>query len=263
MEIESLFLSDVHLGSRHSKTDRLLDFLTKLHKKSNPKRIVILGDFVDGWKLQRSWYWNNESTLIIRKLFSCIEEGTEIIYVAGNHDEFLRQFCEEHRAVFGNIRITNEDCFVTKDGRRLLLTHGDQFDKVVRYAKWLSILGMIGYELLLHANSIVNRIRRWFKLPYWSLSKKIRREVKQAVSYLSDFEHCLSDYAKTRGYDGVICGHIHHQEAKKINGIEYYNTGDWVENCSVIVELSDGRLEVVNALEQNIEDLLDVGHREL
>lgn len=255
MKIDTIFISDVHLGSKHSKSEELLNFLSKLHKVSNPKKIYIIGDFIDGWALQRGWYWKNNFTMVIRKLFSCVEAGTEIIYIVGNHDEFLKVLCKGGVS-FGNIKITTQDSFITKDGKKLLIIHGDQFDSVNKYAKWLSILGTIGYELLLHANNITNFTRDQLGLSHFSLSRKIRHGVKQAVKYLSDFENCLSDYALTNGYDGVICGHIHYPESKTINGICYYNTGDWVENCSAIVEKSDGQLQIINLADINLDNLV-------
>ena len=167
------------------------------------------------------------------------------MYVTGNHDEFLRSFCEDGFKL-GNIKITNEEFFFTKDGRRLLLIHGDQFDIINNYAKWLSVTGTIVYELLLYVNNGVNSIRKWFGLPYKALSNRIRRNVKLAVTHLSDFENCLTNYAKDMDCDGIICGHIHYPEFKRINDMDYYNIGDWVENCSAIVERSDGSLEVLD-----------------
>jgi len=248
-DVRALFISDVHLGSRHAQTNKFLDFLG-LFKKHPPKSIYIVGDFLDGWELKRNWYWTDQNTLVICNLLSFVKKGSQIFYVAGNHDEFLRSFMTE--LSFGS-SITFEDEFIheTADGRQILVVHGDKFDMSVKYAKWLCHLGDIGYDILIHTNRFVNWCRRcvgFYK--YWSLSKAVKGHVNQAVSFIwkhaaGDFENFLSKYAKDRQCDGVICGHIHTPAIKKINNIRYYNTGDWVETCSAIIETASGEIKLV------------------
>jgi len=244
--MKNLFISDVHLGSKHSRTKELLDFLTQI-KDTPPEKLYIIGDFIDGWKLKRNWYWDNNSNLILRRILGFLRKGTEIYYVAGNHDDFLREFMEDFNILeFGSIHIGDEFIHETVKGENLLIVHGDMFDLVTRYAKWVSILGDIGYEILLRANTFVHWIRtRVFKMKHWSMSKAIKGGVKKAVNYVSDFEKVLGDYAEERECEGCICGHIHTPDMKRLeNGFLYCNTGDWVESCSAIIELEDGTLEL-------------------
>lgn len=245
-DVKTLFLSDVHLGSRHAQTTALLEFLSQIKETSPPERLYIVGDFIDGWKLRRKWYWNDESNLIIRKILSLLRRGTEVFYVAGNHDEFLRDFIEEYRLLeFGSICVGNEFVHETVDGKQLLVVHGDQFDLVTRYARWLSVLGDIGYEFLLRMNRYVNAVRRIFSRRRWSLSKAVKANVKRAVNFVSDFEKYLSNYAREKGCDGCVCGHIHTPEmCVRDDGFLYCNTGDWVESCTAIVEDNSGRLSL-------------------
>lgn len=243
--VRTVFISDVHLGSRYAAAKDLLDFL-KLLKDHRPDKIYIVGDFIDGWKLKRNWFWNNDSNQILRRLLGFSKKGTEIFYVAGNHDDFLREFIQGHHLLeFGNIMIGNEFVHQTADGRKLLVTHGDMFDLVTTYAKWLCVLGDIGYEILLHLNRFVKWTRRLLGLPHWSLSQAIKRNVKKAVSYVADFEHCLATYAREKDCVGCICGHIHHADLKELSGgFVYANTGDWVESCTAIYEDQDGQLHL-------------------
>ena len=243
-DVKTLFLSDVHLGSRHAQTKALLQFLTDVEEQSPPEKLYIIGDFIDGWKLKRKWKWNNESNLILRKILSFASQGTEVYYVAGNHDDFLRTFMYEFQIVeFGNINVGDEYIHETADGKQLLVLHGDQFDLVTRYARWVSKVGDVGYELLLKLNTYVNAVRAIFTDKKWSLSKAVKGKVKKAVNFVGDFEKYLSKHSREKGCDGCVCGHIHTPEMKVWDdGFLYCNTGDWVESCTAIIEDSTGRL---------------------
>lgn len=247
--MRTLFISDVHLGCRFSQSRKLLNYLNNVKDEDKPERLYLVGDFIDGWKLKRNSMrsWGNTETLVLRKVLSMVKEGTEVIYVAGNHDEFLREFMVEEEAVFGDIKIVNEIIHTTADGRRLLVTHGDLFDASLRYVPWLAILGDIGYEIMLRLNSVANWVQQLIFRGYvhWSLSQFAKHHVKRTVSVISSFEECLLHYAKHKGCDGVICGHIHTPEMRKTpSGMWYLNTGDWVETCSSIIELDSGELEL-------------------
>jgi UDP-2,3-diacylglucosamine pyrophosphatase LpxH len=205
-----------------------------------------VGDFIDGWKLKRSWYWNDECNLILRKVLSLVKDGTEVYYVAGNHDEFLREFMHDFPLLgFGSVVVGDEFVHETVDGRRLLVTHGDRFDLVTKYAKWLCYVGDVGYEFLLRLNSAVSLIRRMLRRPdYWSLSRAIKHNVKRACSYVGDFEKYLAAYAHDQGCDGCVCGHIHTAALRTTDGFLYANSGDWVESCSAIIESQSGELSL-------------------
>ncbi len=243
-DVKTLFLSDVHLGSRHAQTKALLEFLNDVEEHSPPEKLYIIGDFIDGWKLKRKWKWNNESNLILRKILSFASQGTEVFYIAGNHDDFLRTFMQEFQIVeFGNINVGDEYIHETADGKKLLILHGDQFDLVTRYASWVSKVGDVGYEFLLKLNTYVNAIRSIFTDQKWSLSKAVKGKVKKAVNFVGDFEKYLSKHSREQGCDGCVCGHIHTPEMKVWDdGFLYCNTGDWVESCTAIIEDSTGRL---------------------
>lgn len=260
--VKTLFLSDVHLGSRHAQTESLLAFLSQLKETSPPEKLYIVGDFIDGWKLRRKWYWNDDSNLIIRKILSLLRRGTEVYYVAGNHDEFLRHFMHEYKLLeFGSISVGDEFVHTTADGKKLLILHGDQFDLVTQYARWLSVLGDLGYEFLLRMNRYVNAIRQLFTRRRWSLSKAVKANVKKAVNFVSDYEKFLSSYAREQGCEGCVCGHIHTPEMRVMeDGFLYCNTGDWVESCTAIVEDDSGKLTMyhhddwLDLQEQNLSD---------
>ena len=235
----NIFISDVHMGSRFSKTKELLEFL-KWAKTQNPKKLYIVGDFIDGWKLKRNWHWTEDCNLVIRKILSMVKNGTEVYYLAGNHDDFLRLFINDFSDNFDNIKILDEVVHVTSSGEKLLVIHGDKFDLTLRvamrYTKWLCILGDIGYEFLIRLNSIVNHFRKFLGLDYWSLSQYVKSKVKSAGNYIGGFEELMIQYVKDHGYDGVICGHIHHANIRDIDGIRYYNCGDWVESKTALIE---------------------------
>lgn len=234
----TVWISDTHLGTRGCKADFLLDFL----RHTQADTLYLVGDIIDGWRLKRSWYWTDTHNDIIQEVLIKTNEGTQVIYVPGNHDEVLRDYLGLH---FGGVLVEDEVIHRCADGRRFLVMHGDQFDNVVKYAKWLAHLGDWGYNLLIATNNYFNVARRKLGLPYWSFSAFIKHKVKNAVEYISRFEVAVAEEARNRGVDGVICGHIHHPEIRDIDGILYCNDGDWVESCTALVEKHDGTLEII------------------
>lgn len=234
----TLFLSDMHLGSKAARAEALVDFL-RLH---DAEKIYLVGDIVDGWRLKRSWHWPQSHNDVVQSLLRKARRGTEIVYVPGNHDEFLRAFPGTH---FGGIEVRLTDIHVTADGRRFLVTHGDEFDVVVCHARIVAYLGDWAYDAAIALNQGLNNVRRWLGLPYWSLSAWAKLRVKNAVSFIGAFETTLAAEAQRHDCDGVVCGHIHHARIDAGEKLTYVNTGDWVESCTAVVEHHDGRLELV------------------
>ncbi len=235
----TIFLSDIHLGTPGCKAEFLLDFL----KHNESDKLYLVGDIVDGWRLKRGWYWPQAHNDVVQKVLRKARKGTEVIYVPGNHDEALRDYLDHH---LGGIFIAGEATHETADGQRMLVVHGDAFDGVVRYARWLAFLGDHAYNFALWTNEWFNRARRTFGLPYWSLSAWLKNKVKNAVKYISDFEEAVANEAHRRGFDGVICGHIHKAEIRRIGEALYMNDGDWVESCTALVEDWDGSFKIVD-----------------
>ncbi len=238
-QFRAIWISDIHLGTKGCQAEYLLDFL----RCTESDDLYLVGDIIDIWRLKRAWYWEQSHNDVIQKLLRKARKGTRVHLISGNHDEKLREF---GRHDFGNVLSVEEAVHTGADGRRFLVIHGDQFDAVVRHSKWLAHIGDDAYQLLLAVNLWLNRARRWLGFPYWSLAGFLKNQTKNAVSYISNFEHLLSTEAKTRGFDGVICGHIHHAALRELNGVVYANDGDWVESCSALVEHPDGRLEVLD-----------------
>ncbi len=234
----TIWISDVHLGTRGCQAEMLLDFL----RATDSDRLYLVGDIVDGWKLKRSWYWPQSHNDVIQKLLRKARKGTEVIYLPGNHDEGFREYLGLE---FGRVRIVNECVHDMLDGRRFLVLHGDQFDVVINYAKWLAFIGDQAYRTALALNTVFNWGRRRMGFPYWSLSAYLKHKVKNAVEFIGNYETALAEEARRRGVDGVICGHIHHAEKRDIGGVTYLNDGDWVESCTALVEHMDGRLEIL------------------
>jgi UDP-2,3-diacylglucosamine pyrophosphatase LpxH len=234
----TLFLSDLHLGSKAAKAEFLIDFL----RHHEAERIFLVGDIIDGWRLRRSWHWPQSHNDVVQKLLRQARKGVEIIYVAGNHDEFLRMFQGTH---FGGIVVCDDAIHQTADGRRFLVIHGDQFDTVVHNARWLAYLGDRAYDAAMLVNRAVTRSRLLLGLPYWSFSSWAKVKVKKAVSFIGSFQAVLTEVARRRQVDGVICGHIHHAVIEQVGEVTYVNTGDWVESCTAVVEHFDGRLEIL------------------
>lgn len=237
---KTIWLSDLHIFSYGCKTDKLINFLNKV----KCDRLYLVGDIIDGWAISRNGgIYSNKHIDVIRKILSKTKNGTKIIYIIGNHDEFLRELLhliEDKK--FGTIEIKEEDTHITLDGKKLLVIHGDQFDYVTRLHKWIAILGDIGYTILLRMNHIINKITNILGIRYWSFSSFIKKRVKSAVSYISNFEFFISEECKKRGFDGVVCGHIHSAEIKNINDILYINCGDFVESCTAIAEDINGNI---------------------
>lgn len=240
----TIWLSDIHLGTPGCKAEFLVDFL----KKNECEQLYLVGDIIDGWKLSSGWYWPQEHTNVIRKVLTKAKRGTRVRYVTGNHDEFLRKFVD-YRLEIGNIHLVNEAIHETADGRRLLILHGDYFDVITRYHRWLALAGDIAYETTMAANLWFNRARRLIGLRYWSLSAFAKAKVKNAVNIVSSFEEAVARECKRRGLDGVVCGHIHHAEIRDIHGVTYHNCGDWVESCTALAEDFNGKISVIRWVE--------------
>lgn len=234
----TLFLSDIHLGSKAAKADFLLDFL----KHHEADTIILVGDIVDGWRLKRSWYWPQDCNDVVQKLLRKARKGTRIVYIPGNHDEFLRDFPGMH---FGGIEVAERMIHEGADGRRYLVLHGDEFDVVVRNARLLAYLGDWAYDMAIMINVVLAGIRRRLGMPYWSFSAWAKLQVKHAVNFIGEFQRVVVDEARRNDADGVICGHIHHAVIEEIDGVRYINTGDWVESCTAIAEHEDGRFELI------------------
>ena len=235
----AIFISDLHIGTPGFQAEALLDFL----KQHPSETLYLVGDIVDGWQLRRRWFWPQSHNDVVQKLLRRARKGCRVIYVPGNHDEFARHFVGH---AFGGVDVHNEAVHVTATGQRLWVVHGDLFDGVVQYAKWLAYVGDWLYELTLRINRHFNSLRARMGLPYWSLSAYLKHKVKKAVSFISDFEKAVAHEARRRGYDGVVCGHIHHAEIRQVEGVLYCNDGDWVESRTALVEHMDGHLEIVH-----------------
>jgi UDP-2,3-diacylglucosamine pyrophosphatase LpxH len=242
----TLFISDVHLGARGCQADRLLDFL----RYHDAETIYLVGDIVDGWQLRSGWYWPQPHNDVVQKLLRKARKGARLIYLPGNHDEFLRDYYGTH---FGGIEVVENAVHEAADGRRYLVVHGDVFDMVVKHARWLALLGDTAYELAILINRYFNAVRRRLGFSYWSLSQWAKHKVKNAVNYIGAFEQTLAEEAQRRQVDGVICGHIHHAVIHDNFGIRYMNCGDWVESCSALVEHDDGRFEILTWFETGAE----------
>ena len=246
-QYRSIWISDIHLGTRGCKAEFLLDFL----RHTESEFLYLVGDIVDGWRLRRSWYWHQSHNDVVQKLLRKARKGTQVFFVPGNHDELAREFLDIQ---LGGILVVGEAIHDTADGRRLLVLHGDQFDAVVKHARWLAVVGDRGYNLLMAANHGFNVARRRFGFSYWSLSAFVKQKVKNAVEYVGRFESAVAEEARRRRVDGVVCGHIHKAEMRMIGGVLYCNDGDWVESCTALVEHLDGRLEVVDWIRERALD---------
>ncbi|MCW1384154.1 UDP-2,3-diacylglucosamine diphosphatase [Novosphingobium sp. KCTC 2891] len=237
--VRTVWISDLHLGTRGCNAPMLLDFLASIECET----LYLVGDIVDGWRLSKGWYWPDAHNEVVRRVLKMAHRGTRVVLIAGNHDEMLRPYAGMN---FGGVELALDTIHITADGRKLLVTHGDGFDGVVLYARWLAFLGDKAYEVLLRANRWVNAVRRQFKLPYWSLSAYMKKRVKNAVQFVCDFEEAVAHAARDQGADGVVCGHIHCAEIRQIGGVTYYNDGDWVESCTALVEDFVGEMSIID-----------------
>ncbi len=239
IKVRTLFLSDIHLGSRACRAAELLDFL----KEYDAERIYLVGDIVDFWAMSRSIYWPALHNTVIQKILKKARHKVAVFLIPGNHDEALREYVGSS---FGEISVVRDYVHVAADGRRYILLHGDEYDQVTTYHRWVSVLGDVSYQFLVHVNRVLSLVRRKLGLSgYWSLADYAKRNVLRAVAFIGDFEKSVVHDARARGYDGVICGHIHTPVIKRIDGISYINCGDWVDSCTAIVEHYDGRMQLV------------------
>ena len=234
----AIWISDLHLGWRPCEAERLLDFL----RNHDAEYWYLVGDIVDGWMLKRSWFWPQAHNDVVQKLLRKARKGSQVVYLPGNHDDFLTHFLHLQ---FGGITVLPEAMHVTAQGKKLWTLHGDEYDSIVHYAPWLASLGNNGYDMTLYIGRWLNRLLRAFGRGEWSLAAYLKGRVKNVMRYIADYEQALTQQAGKRGADGVVCGHIHKAEIREFDGILYYNPGDWVENCTALVEHGDGRLEIV------------------
>lgn len=230
---KSIWISDIHLGTKGSSAKELLAFL----RNTDSENLFLVGDIIDMWQLSKKWYWPKAHNEVVQKVLRKSRKGTKVIYVPGNHDETVRDFLP---FMMGDIEVSYEYDYVTVAGKKMLVTHGDLYDIITTYHKWLARLGDWGYVTLIEVNRYLNWLRRKMRMGYWSLSKYVKTKVKNAASFIGQFEEGLAEACKIRGYDGIIAGHIHHAEIRNIDGIMYMNDGDWVESCTALAERDDG-----------------------
>jgi len=238
IKFRTIFISDIHLGTRGCQAEKLHEFL----KRTESDTLYLVGDIIDFWALKRGSKWTKEHNIILQKILKKSRHGTRVIFIPGNHDEALREYCGSK---FGDIEIHHDYTHITADGKTIFCLHGDYFDMVTRYHKWLANLGDVGYNLLIRLNNSLNWLRKIIGKDHWSLSAYIKNKVKQAVSYVSDFEESVAKHAKKLNVDMVLCGHIHFATMTEYHGVKYLNTGDWVESLTAIVEHRDGKLELI------------------
>lgn len=250
----TIWISDIHLGTRDCKAEFVLDFL----KHTESDYLYLVGDIIDYWRLKRSWHWEQAHNDVIQKLLRKARKGTKVYFIPGNHDENFRSLTPSR---FGRVTVVDEAIHTTADKRRLLVLHGDRFDAVVLHAKWLALLGDWVYIAALRLNHYVNLVRRTLGFPYWSMSQFLKHKVKNAVEFISQFEQAVVTEARRRKVDGVVCGHIHTPAITWYDDIQYCNDGDWVESCSALVEHVDGRLEIIHWMDERNLSPLDATTR--
>jgi len=237
--VRSIFLSDIHLGTRACQADRLVEFL----RDYDAENVFLVGDIVDFWAMKRTVVWTSAQNTFVQKILRRARRGERVVFIPGNHDEALRDYLG---IAFGDIEVVGEHIHQLADGRRFLLLHGDEFDQITRHHRWIAILGDVMYDVLVRLNSLVSFVRRRFGMTcYWSLAGYAKRRVKKAMQFIFDFEDAAIRAARQRGLDGIICGHIHSAVIRQVDGVSYVNCGDWVDSCTAIVEHLDGRLELI------------------
>jgi len=239
LRYRAIWLSDIHLGYRHCKADMLLEFLAAVRCDT----IFLVGDVIDLWSLAGQWHWPASHSAVLRALLERAESGTRVVYVPGNHDETMREFAGN---AFGGIAIAPQCEHLTADGRRLLVTHGDEFEPLIRCSALTRVLGSASYSALLRLNRHYNHWRAWRGQPYWSLATAIKNRVGNARRAIEAFELAALDYARAHGFDGIVCGHIHQPCTLEIDGALYCNDGDWIENCTALAETAAGELELLH-----------------
>lgn len=241
LNYRSLFLSDIHMGSKGCKDYALINLLENIE---HVDYIYLLGDIIDCWRLRKGTYWPKSHTKLIRNLINLGENGTKLVYIPGNHDMFIKQFFRHSQVLLGSISIEWDHMHTTADGKKFYLLHGDRYDFITKNYRWLSVLAGWSYDLLISFNNKANKIRHLFGKSSWSFSSNIKNKVKETAVYISRFHDLIKEDAKKRKVDGVICGHTHYPMDENYGSFRILNTGDFVENCSYIVEHLDGTLEV-------------------
>jgi UDP-2,3-diacylglucosamine pyrophosphatase LpxH len=242
MKYRSLFISDVHLGTKFAKAEELLEFI-KTHESEN---IYLVGDIIDGWAIKKKLHWKQSYSDVIQKILRAARKGSNVYYLTGNHDEFLRSFLP---LMLGNsLHVMNDLEYEAINGERYFVVHGDMFDSLTLTKRWLSIFGDAGYDILLHFNPAINMIRRFFGFKrHWSLSKHLKDDLRERLDFIHTYETMATKYVHQQGLDGVICGHIHKADIKSVDGVAYKNCGDWVESCTALAETVDGEWLLLNA----------------
>jgi UDP-2,3-diacylglucosamine pyrophosphatase LpxH len=240
-KVKTLFISDVHLGTKKSQADKLLE----VFKKYDYENLIIIGDFIDLTSLKRKFFWKKSHSTVIQKILKSSRKGKNVIYILGNHDYYIRSLIKEENIKLGDILICDEYLYETSKGEKIYITHGDQFDGFVRLHPFLYVLGDFAYELSFKINNVYNKIRRTLGLNYWSLSKYLKSKVKNAVSFINDFKQLSTKKIIEKDCDSIMIGHIHTPEIDKTGEKNYYNTGDFCESCSFIYEDIDGNIKLV------------------
>lgn len=253
----TVFISDCHLGCRYARIGLLRKLLREVRETRTIQKVVLVGDIIDGWRLRRTKHnhWSSDCNMAVRDMLSLAKGGVELVYIAGNHDDFLRTTGMTDIQLGSRVKIRDQYTHVTAGGDPVLCIHGDQFDASIRYAKWLVHLGDQGYDMMLWLSAGLDWIQSSLGVvSTWSLSKTVKQQAKKSISLISDFESFIRGYAESNGYKSVVCGHIHMPTIVQDQGLPaYYNCGDWVENATAIVEGVDGEFRVVDLLKEQEE----------